>query len=458
MTDNAPPSITEYIDASSLEDYLRQFLEHQREDEVTDTIIAHQTMSYLSGRGDVLIRDIDGFWISESNGNGMFRSITEEEMCVWFHDLEGARMQKGRFEHSATRARRIVKVIGDYKLSPGYFASAPEGIAVNNGFLTVRDKQIVLEKLSPEHRQRAGVSLSYSADVSTVMIDGFMAETLQDPDVVDFCYEIVGATLFGKGGSMQKLVILHGGGGNGKGVFTRLIRMLLPAKTCAAIGPADMSMDYQRYKLYGALANMIGELPALDKKSLEWYKTFTGGDAIFMRSIGKNGFDYQPIAMHIISTNQLPQLPKVDDAIKRRMIVVPFNNTVTENNVIVDFEKQLYVANGEGLLLRAVQGYQRVIERGGKLDVPDAVRRATDAWLRPYDGVRLFAAECLEEVADNTARITATEMHDRCREFCIDRGLHMPTSPKDLHMQLAELGFQSGKSSNTYWYGIRFKG
>jgi phage/plasmid-associated DNA primase len=176
-----------------------------------------------------------------------------------------------------------------------------------------------------------------------------------------------------------------------------------------------------------------------------------------MRSIGKNGFDYQPIAMHIISTNQLPQLPKVDEAIKRRMMVVPFNNTVTENNVIVDFEKQLYAANGEGLLLRAVQGYQRVLDRGGKFYVPDIVRRATDAWLRPYDGVRLFAAECVEEVADSTARISATEMHERCCAFCIDRGLHMPTSPKDMHMQLAELGFQSGKSSNTYWYGVRFK-
>ena len=52
----------------------------------------------------------------------------------------------------------------------------------------------------------------------------------------------------------------------------------------------------------------------------------TGGDAVSARYMRQDFFTYIPQFTLVISGNQKPQLRNIDDAIKRRMHLIPFTN------------------------------------------------------------------------------------------------------------------------------------
>ncbi len=54
-------------------------------------------------------------------------------------------------------------------------------------------------------------------------------------------------------------------------------------------------------------------------------------------------------------------------------------------------------------------------------------------------------------------RIAASDMFQRCCEFCIKAGLPIPSSEKDLHSSLEALNFFTKKSNNVYWIGVEFR-
>jgi len=447
------------INAFSVEDAMRQYLNSSRKDEITETTIADALCCQIN-RDKHIVRDVDGLYECELEGNALYVFVHDENLLNIIHNIELAPIDNGRmrFKGGKTKTNNIVKIVKDRIFEPGYFADAPIGVAAQNCFLRVDGNKIIAEPLTMDHRQREALSVAYNEDACTSMIDGFMCDTFQEPGLVDLVYEIIGVALFGRGGAMHKIIVLHGGGGNGKGVFTRLIKLMLPNGMYGTLSPKDMKQDYNRAQIYGKRVNVIGELPSFDREGLEWYKTFSGGDYVLIRFIGKDSFSYQPIALQVISTNKLPVIPDtIDNAIRRRMMVIPFNNTIQADKEVKELEKRLFAANGEGLLLRAVQGYQRVLDRGEKFAEPDAVRRATDAWLHPYEGVRLFAETCLEKVSDGNVRISADEMYERCCDFCHRHNLHVPTSKIDLSKKLTELGFQSKQSNTMHWIGVHFK-
>lgn len=439
------------------EDALRHFLRHSRYKDITETIISDNLRLHMESDRH-LVMDAGIMYQCDLERGGLYTQLYAEEIANIIHNIELTEIEEGeyKFKAKANAAKRIVGVFQDRISSPGYFADAPQGIATQNCFLRIEDQAIVAEQLRHIHRQRHALAVDYNPNANTAMIDDFLFDTLQDDELVHFMYELFGASIFGLGGSLHKFVIFYGSGRNGKGAVVRTLQNILGEGLHSNLEPEDMQREYNRFDMYGSRANIIGELPELNRRGLKHVKMLTGGDSIFVRGIGKQGFNYKPIAQHIASTNELPFLKKVDPSISGRMIVVPFDKTIPAEKRVPDIENKLIAENGEGILLRSIQGAERVLKRGRYAE-PDAVRRATDAWLFRYEGVRLFAEACLEIVSDTSQRISAEIMFNQCSQFCRENSLYLPTSPKDMNEKLTSLGFQSKKSGVMQWIGVRFK-
>jgi len=184
--------------------------------------------------------------------------------------------------------------------------------------------------------------------------------------------------------------------------------------------------------------------------------TDTSGDTITARMVGRSGFEFEPKALHLFSANKLPPLPEVGLAIERRFLVVPFLHSVPEGRRDPNLADELIKFGSIGFLKSAIDGLNRVLERGC-FAVPEAVRMETAKWFHRSDPASVFIATCIEKTGKPNDRIPANQMFERCVEFCNSHDLSPPTSNKTLHTQLERLGLTAIKSSSVQWTCVRFR-
>lgn len=189
---------------------------------------------------------------------------------------------------------------------------------------------------------------------------------------------------------------------------------------------------------------------------METLKGISAGDTITARRVGSSGFEFQPIAQHVFSTNHLPPLPETGVAIERRFLVIPFNKVVAEDKRDPNMADDIFRFGALGFLRCVVDGFQRVLQQRG-FSRPEIVSMATLKWMHNSNPVTLFAKRHLEVTGKSEDRISATEMFDKCQNFCVDNELSSPSSQRALKTALEERNFTSIKSSTMQWTGVQWK-
>ena len=112
-----------------------------------------------------------------------------------------------------------------------------------------------------------------------------------------------------------------------------------------------------------------------------------------MTSIGS----YKPTFKICIVGNHKPSLRTVDEAIRRRFHLIPFNVTIPEGERDTHLAEKLKAEWG-GILAWAVQGCLEWRKSG--LEPPKTVRDATDEYLAAEDSFAAWLEECTEPASD----------------------------------------------------------
>jgi putative DNA primase/helicase len=119
-------------------------------------------------------------------------------------------------------------------------------------------------------------------------------------------------------------------------------------------------------------------------------KALTGGDKIAARFMRQDFFEYKPGFKLWIVGNHKPSLRSVDEAIRRRFHLIPFNITIPPEERDNDLGERLR-AEWPGILAWMIAGCLAWQERG--LAPPDAVRAATAAYLEAEDAIAAWLDE-----------------------------------------------------------------
>jgi putative DNA primase/helicase len=129
--------------------------------------------------------------------------------------------------------------------------------------------------------------------------------------------------------SEHVFIFAYGTGANGKGTFINTILNIFgDYGTVADVGtfiasnqerhPTDMA------KLHGARLVVAQETQRGRKWDEAKIKTMTGGDKITARFMRQDFFDFVPTFKLFITGNHKPRLENVDEAMRRRLLLVPF--------------------------------------------------------------------------------------------------------------------------------------
>lgn len=318
----------------------------------------------------------------------------------------------------------------------------PNLLAVANGTVDLATGE--LRQARRDDLLTRGTAIAYDPDAQCPRFERFLTEVFAgDLELVEFIQRFAGYCLTGSTRE-QVLAVLHGGGGNGKSAFVNVLRALLgdlaataPFDTfIAARGPRGPRDDLAR--LRGArlvTASESGEGRRLDEATV---KEVTGGDTIAARHLYGRYFEFVPAFKVVLVTNHVPHVDADDEAIWRRLRLVPFTRRFepgAEPDLAATLHDEL-----PGILAWAVRGCVAWQHEG--LGEAGAVRQATASYRADEDTIGRF----LEETCQDGGEVPATTLRAAYQDWASTNG-EPEMSAKTLGNRLKRRGIHADRRS-----------
>jgi putative DNA primase/helicase len=247
--------------------------------------------------------------------------------------------------------------------------------------------------------------------------------------------------------SEEALFFLYGTGANGKSVFIRTITAILgdyhrtaPMETFTVSKhdrhPTDLAM-LRGARLVTAMETQEGRI--WDEAKIKY---MTGGDRIAARFMRQDFFEYVPQFKLMIAGNHRPAIISNDEAIRRRMNLIPFMVTIPEEERDPELSKKLE-REWPGILAWMVEGclaWQRE-----RLNPPQAVRKSMEDYLQSEDTLATWIAEYCKVGKQLWA--SSASLWQSWKVWTEQRNERVG-SQKRFSQRLEEKGFRPGKNAS----------
>lgn len=266
-----------------------------------------------------------------------------------------------------------------------------------------------------------------------------------DQEVIGFMQRLCGYALTGRTDE-QKLFFLHGSGANGKSVFLNTLVWLFG--DYAKRAPSDtflMTRGEQHPTnlagLHGARLVVGSELPKGKTWNDSVIKDLTGGDRIAARYMRQDFFEFDPQLTLMIAGNTKPSFGAVDNAMKRRVVLIPFDVTIPPEKRDGKLEEKLR-NEGPEILRWCMEGAAEWDMFG--LAIPEVIRAASETYLEGEDELGQFLEECT--VADVSGFVSNSDLWERYSGWCLLE-LTTPMGKNNFLKAIEERGFKAKKGT-----------
>ena len=348
-------------------------------------------------------------------------------------------------ERLARTDRRMAMTHEQFDPDPWLLAT-PEGV--------VDLKTGVLQAPRPENYNTKATAVGPALSADCPLWLNFLATIFaEDVDLIAFIRRLIGYSLTGV---IREHILAfgYGTGGNGKGVFLNTLTSVLG--DYAVVAPAEVFQESRHDRHSTELARLQGARFVTAQETEEgrrWaesrIKALTGGDPVTARFMRQDDFTYTPQFKLFIVGNHKPGLRGVDEAIRRRLHLIPFSVTVPKAQRDPELQEKLK-AEWPGILRWAINGcleWQRI-----GLQPPKSVLDATDEYLSEEDAIARWLLECCQ--LDPAARSQSSMLWDSYRAWATFAGEFAGTQ-KRFSQTLEDRGFQKDHDRNgNYFIGL----
>jgi putative DNA primase/helicase len=276
--------------------------------------------------------------------------------------------------------------------------------------------------------------------------DAFLARVAPDKELRDFLQRWCGYCMTGLT-TEHKFVFAYGTGANGKSTFINtIIGIFGDYATIADIG-TFIASNTERHptdvaKLHGYRLVVAQETEKGRRWAESKIKTLTGGDKITARFMRQDFFEFVPKFKLFIVGNHKPRLDNVDEAMRRRMLLVPFLVQIPVEERDPGLMEKLR-KEWPAILRWCLDGcleWQRI-----GLAPPKIVTDATDAYFEDQDTTKQWLEDCTQDGGPYVFTPNG-QLFASWKNWCDARGLK-PSSERALADALCDRGFVRKKSN-----------
>ena len=228
--------------------------------------------------------------------------------------------------------------------------------------------------------------------------------TCGDKELQDYLQLVCGMGAVGKV-FHENLILAYGSGRNSKSTFFNLISKVmgdyagqLSSETLLSHPTKNKSPEYA--ELRGKRFVTVSELDEDKFLDTAMMKKLCSTDDIFAEKKYKAPFSFTPSHTIILCTNHLPRVSMSDEGTWRRLIVVPFEAVIDSDTEVKNYAEYLYEQAGGAVLSWIIEGAVRYLENGCRIEIPEAVKKATEQYRAENDWLNNYLSECCEKGKD----------------------------------------------------------
>lgn len=251
----------------------------------------------------------------------------------------------------------------------------------------------------------------------------FLERIAPDPELRAFLKRFCGYCLTGITAE-HKFAFAYGTGANGKSTFINTVSAILGDYATVADVGTFIASNTERHptdvaKLHGYRLVVAQET----EKGRRWdetkIKTMTGGDKMTARFMRCDFFDFVPKFKLFIVGNHKPVLDNVDEAMRRRMLLIPFTVQIPPSERDPDLTEKLK-AEWPAILRWMIDGCLEWQKVG--LAPPNIVTEATEEYFGDQDVIGQWLDECTEDGGPH-AFTAHGQLFASWRTWCEERNL-----------------------------------
>jgi P4 family phage/plasmid primase-like protien len=376
-----------------------------------------------------------------SPGDGLYLPRTEPSLLAGLSKLllECARACKQRcdtktlefrFRDSANLSGTLRKARGILDVPPDYFSNGlTEFIPCANGMLRLSDKTLL--PFSPAYRRRNKLAVPFDpAATCPLFLDTLMRPALALDDL-ELIQQWCGLALIGEN-LAQKILLLIGTAGGGKGTLVRVINGVIGQVNLASLRTKLLEERFELGRLLGKTLLYGADVPEnfLNQRAASVLKALTGGDPATLEFKNSNEVPSIICRFNVILTcnsRLTVHLEGDTEAWRRRLAIVEYCQPKPKK-VIDDLSEQILSKEGAGVLNWQLAGLDKLASDGWQLTLTGQQQARVDNVMLESDGHSVFSRECL--VRDGNGQLTVPECFSAYVRFCTQRGWNALTKNK----------------------------
>lgn len=270
------------------------------------------------------------------------------------------------------------------------------GVAFRNFTLDLECNTPKFKEHSPDFYLTRSSDVVVDDKASSPRFLQFIEEIL--PHEKDFIQEW-GGYLLESTNRAQKFLIASGSGRNGKSVLFDIISKVLDHKNVSALSMSSLSSRFGREPLLGKFANISNEGASFDY-SPDIIKSLTSDEPISIDRKNKAEITVVPTAKLVFITNTLPPIRDASFGYERRLLLLEFSKTISENQVDPYLTEKLSTELS-GILNFFVAGLQRLRENTYVFSESDRMKEDKRIYFLQDNPMETFIEEHFEQSFGN---------------------------------------------------------
>ncbi len=319
------------------------------------------------------------------------------------------------------------KLLKQFEAAANFLDPKPGGkhtlINLQNCTLEINGRSFKKRPHNPDDFLTYILPFEYDPKADAPLFIQYLDRVLPDTASQRVLGEFLGYT-FTKDLKLEKCGILYGDGQNGKSVMFDIVNAVMGRENISNFSLGSLKQEHNRAMIADKLINYGSEIKGDIESDI--FKQLVSGEPTSACFKYRNPFIMEDIPKLMFNANTFPKDVEHSTAYFRRFLIIPFTETISEEEKDPDLAQKIIRNELPGILNWIMIGLDRILHQR-KFSECAAANEVLNTFKRESDSVALF----LEQegwIANANRSVLLKEAYGHYKSFCIDEGFRALSS------------------------------